>query len=153
MSRITGSIRQGAAGKGGFGGGDDIKRGESPFQHGVKFTISDWDVVKLEIDGKVASDARELPVFITSVGDLFLNMVTRAKVDKEGKILTPNGTFNQFVKECITKHTTNAEILNAIVQGCKDKEIIVRRTPFVAESRLGTSYASALVELDFFEQK
>ena len=128
-----------------------IKRGNSPFQHNVQFTVSKFSYEKAEVDGKVDKDAYLNPVLVTSVGSLFLSTVLRSRVKDDGSILTPDGTFNKFCREQISKHSTNGEILQAIVDGCKDKKIVVTRTPFATISKDGRRIPSFLVELNFAE--
>ena len=128
-----------------------IKQGNSPFQHNVQFTISKFSYEKAEVDGKVDKDAYLNPVLVTSVGSLFLSTVLRSRVKDDGSVLTPDGTFNKFCREQISKYSTNGEILQAIVDGCKDKKIVVTRTPFATISKDGRRIPSFLVELNFAE--
>ena len=128
-----------------------IKQGNSPFQHNVVFTVSGFSYEKAEMDGKVAQDAYFNTVLKTSVGSLFLSAITRSKVNFEGTVLTPDGTFNRFVREQIATHQTNGEILQAIVDGCKDKKINTRRTPYSAMSKDGRRIPAFLCEFDFVE--
>ena len=81
-----------------------IKRGNSPFQHNVQFTISGFSYEKAEMDGKVSKDAYLNPVLTTSVGSLFLSTVLRSRVKADGTVITPNGTFNKFCREQIAAH-------------------------------------------------
>ncbi len=129
-----------------------IKRVRSPFQDGVVFTISGYSYKKaiFEIDGK-AVEGHLNPVLTTSVGDLFLSMVTRSRVKSDCTIITPDGTFNKFVREQIAKHNTNGEIMQAIVDGCKDRKIVVSLVPYSKLTKNGTQIATALVELNFVE--
>lgn len=128
-----------------------IKQGNSPFQHNVVFTVSGFSYEKAEMDGKVAQDAYLNPVLKTSVGSLFVSTILRSRVDFDGKVLTPDGTFNRFVREQIATHKTNGEILQAIVDGCKDKKINTRRTPYSAMSKDGRRIPAFLCEFDFVE--
>ena len=128
-----------------------IKQGNSPFQHNVQFTISNFSYEKAEVDGKVDKDAYLNPVLITSVGSLFLSTVLRSRVKDDGSVLTADGTFNKFCREQSSKYNTNGEILKAIVDGCKDKKIIVNRVPFATISKDGRRIPSFLVELNFAE--
>ena len=128
-----------------------IKQGNSPFQHNVQFTVSGFSYEKAEVDGKVDKDTYLNPVLITSVGSLFLSTVLRSRVKDDGSVLTPDGTFNKFCREQISKYNTNGEILKAIVDGCKDKKIVVNRIPFAAISKDGRHIPSFLVELNFVE--
>lgn len=129
-----------------------IKRGNSPFQHNVQFTISGFSYEKAEMDGKVSKDAYLNPVLTTSVGSLFLSTVLRSRVKADGTVITPDGTFNKFCREQIAAHNTNGEILQAIVDGCKDKKVVVNRVPYASLTKDGRTVASFLVELNFVEQ-
>ena len=128
-----------------------IKQGNSPFQNNVQFTISGFSYEKAEVDGKVDKDAYLNPVLVTSVGSLFLSTVLRSRVKDDGSVLTPNGTFNKFCREQISKYNTNGEILKAIVDGCEDKKIVVNRIPFAAISKDGRRIPAFLMELNFAE--
>ena len=128
-----------------------ISMGNSPFQNKVTFKVTGFTYKQAENDGKVDADAMVNPVLTTTVGDMFLSMTLKAKVDSEGKILEPNGTFNQFIKDTISKNNgkSNGEILNAIVDGCKDKEVVVSRQPYSAISKDGRKYVAYMVVLNF----
>lgn len=126
-----------------------IKDGNSPFQNNVQFTISGYTYVKAKNDGVVDKDARSVPVFKTSVGNLFLNTIIRSQVKSDGSIITPNGTFNEFVKQQIAQKSTNKEIMSAVVQGCQGKQIRVTRVPYAGLTRDNRPIAKFLVQLDF----
>lgn len=130
-----------------------ISLGNSPFQHNVKFKVTDYGYRKAENDGKVDKDAYTNPVLTTTVGDLFLSMLIKARVKANGDIISPNGTFNVFVKDTITANSgkSNGEILKAIVDGCKGKELIVERVPYSAKSKDGREYAASAVNINFAE--
>lgn len=128
-----------------------ISMGNSPFQHGVTFKVTGFTYKQAQNDGKVDPNASANPVLITSVGDLFLSMALKARVTAEGGVLEPNGTFNQFVKNTISEKAgkCNGEILAAIVEGCKNKEVVVSRRPYAAMTKDGRKFAASLVVLDF----
>lgn len=128
-----------------------ISMGNSPFREGVIFMVTGFTYKQAENDGKVDADASINPVLTTTVGDMFLSMTLKARVNAEGKILEPNGTFNQFVKDIISKMAgkSNGEILTAIVNGCKDREVVVSRQPYAAITKDGRKFAASLVILDF----
>ena len=128
-----------------------ISMGNSPFQQGVIFKVTGFTYKQAQNDGKVDANASVNPVLVTTVGDMFLSMALKARVDAEGKVLEPNGTFNQFVKDTISKMAgkSNGEILTAIVDGCKDKEVVVSRQPYAAMTKDGRKFAASLVVLDF----
>lgn len=130
---------------------NSIALGHSPFQHNVKFTVSGFDYKVAQEDGKVDPKARLNPVLTTSVGDLFLSTLTRSRVDADGNVLEPKGTFNDFVRKTISENSTktNGEILTAIVDGCKDKQLIVERVPYVGLSKDGRRFATSLVKINF----
>ena len=130
---------------------NSIALGHSTFQHNVRFTVGGLDYKVAQEDGKVDPKARLNPVLTTSVGDLFLTTLTRSRVDADGHVLEPNGTFNTFVRETIVKNSTktNGEILTAIVEGCKDKQLIVERVPYVGLSKDGRRFATSLIKINF----
>lgn len=126
-----------------------IKDSNSPFQHNVQFTISGYTYVKVKNDGVVDKDARSLPVFKTSVGNLFLSTIIRSQVKSDGSVATPNGTFNEFVKRQIAEKSTNKEIMSSVVQACQGKQIRVTRVPYAGLTRDNRPIAKFLVQLDF----
>lgn len=130
---------------------NSIKRGESPFQHGITFTVSGFTYEQAEIDGKVDKNAFLNPVLTTSVGSLFLSTVLRSRVTASDEVLTPSGSFNKFVREQISSHNSNGEILQAVVDGCKGKTIQVVRKPYAAITKDGRRYGASLIELNFME--
>lgn len=128
-----------------------ISMGHSPFQQDAVFEVTGFTYKQVENDGKVDAKAFTNPVLTTSIGDMFLSMALKARVNEEGAILEPNGTFNRFIKDTISKNAgkSNGEILKAIVDGCKDKKVVVSRQPYVAISKDGSKFAASLVILDF----
>ena len=130
---------------------NSIALGHSPFQHNVRFTVDRFDYKVAQEDGKVDPKARLNPVLTTSVGDLFLTTLTRSRVDADGHVLEPDGTFNAFVRKTIAENSTktNGEILTAIVEGCKDKQLIVERVPYVGLSKDGRRFATSLIKINF----
>ena len=132
---------------------NSIALGHSPFQHNVKFTVGGFDYKVPQEDGKVDVKARLNPVLTTSVGDLFLSTLTRSRVDVDGHVLEPDGTFNAFVRKTIAENSTktNGEILTAIVKGCENKQLIVERVPYVGLSKDGRRFATSLVKVNFVD--
>ena len=132
---------------------NSIALGHSPFQHNVKFTVGGFDYKVPQEDGKVDAKARLNPVLTTSVGDLFLTTLTRSRVDADGNVLEPDGTFNAFVRKTIAENSTktNGEILTAIVKGCENKQLIVERVPYVGLSKDGRRFATSLVKINFVD--
>lgn len=132
-----------------------ISRGNSPFQHGTVFTVSGFSYEKAETydaqTKKTTVSDRVQPVLTTNLGSLFLNTLLRGKVDAEGKVLEPSGTFNAFARETIASMPgkSNGEILSAIVAGCQGKSLLVERVPYSAKSRDGRTYAASLVNIHF----
>lgn len=128
-----------------------ISMGNSPFRNEATFKVTGFTYKQAQNDGKVDANASVNPVLTTTIGDMFLSMALKARVDAEGKVLEPNGTFNQFIKDTISGMLgkSNGEILTAIVDGCKDKEIFVTRQPYAAITKDGRTFATSLVILDF----
>lgn len=150
MARLTGFVGP-QPGDPNFDNMSTIKQAYSPFQDKVVFRVTGYSFRKAEIDGKVDKDAFLNPVLETTIGDLFLSTILRGRITADGTVLIPSGTFNLFVKEQIAAHRTNGEILKAIVDGCENKDLIVRRTPYAGVTKDGRQYAAALVEIDFKE--
>lgn len=128
-----------------------ISMGNSPFQQNAIFKVTGFTYKQAENDGKVDANAFANPVLTTTIGDMFLSMALKARVNAEGSVLEPNGTFNRFIKDTISANTgkSNGEILKAIVDGCKDKEVKVSRQPYAAITKDGRRFAASLVILDF----
>lgn len=128
-----------------------ISMGNSPFKQNAIFKVTGFTYKQVENDGKVDANAFANPVLTTTIGDMFLSMALKARVNAEGSVLEPNGTFNSFIKDTISANTgkSNGEILKAIVDGCKDKEVKVSRQPYAAITKDGRKFAASLVILDF----
>lgn len=124
----------------------------SRFLNGVKFTITGHTYKHPEIDGKVRTDISS-PVLISSIGDVFLSMLTRKHVSVSGEILSPDGTFNKKVEEILTTNLakSDGEILTAIEKSCKGKTLIVRRKAFVGKTSDGRDFPASMVNIDFAE--
>lgn len=128
-----------------------LARSTSPFQQDVVFTVTGFSYEKPEIDGKVATDAKPQPVLTTSIGSLFVKPLNRNAVKADGTVLEHAGTFNKFVRDTISANATknNGEILQLIVDGCKDKPLIVERIPYSARAKDGRDYATSMVDIHF----
>ena len=128
-----------------------LSRGTSPYQQGVTFTVTGYSYEKAEIDGKVAADARPQPVLVTSLGSLFVKPLNRNAVKADGSVLEHKGTFNAFVRDTIASNPTknDGELLQLIVDGCKDKTLLVERVPYSAKSKDGRTYATSMVDIHF----
>lgn len=149
MSQLTGFVP--ADNTANAAGAFTISRGTSPFQQGVVFNVTGFGFVQAEIDGKVAKDARTIPVLKTTIGDLFLSMVTRQKLDADNNILKPSGTANKKIAEIIRENLNknDGEILTAIVNELNNCPIVVSRKPYAALSKDGRRFAAELIELNF----
>lgn len=126
-------------------------RSVSPFQPNVQFRITGFTFKVAEIDGKVPTDARPQPVFTTTIGaDLFVRALTRPVPTTDGP-LEHKGTFNLYVRDTIATHKdkSDGELLQLMVDECKDRDLIVERIPYNARSRDGREYATSLVEIYF----
>lgn len=126
-----------------------ISQGNSPFVNGVTFEVNGFGYKEAKTnDGKTTSPS---PILETTIGDLFLTMIMRSKVNSDGEILEPDGTFNKFVKDTIAKNSNknNGEILSAIVDECKNKKIKVNREYYSAKSSWGGIVAASIVKLNF----
>lgn len=128
-----------------------LTRSVSPFQPGVGFRITGFTYKLAEIDGKVGKDARPQPVFTTNINaDLFVRALTRAVATTDGP-LEHKGTFNLYVRDTIVRHKdkSDGELLQLMVDECKDRDLIVERVPYTARSKDGREYAASLVDIYF----
>jgi hypothetical protein len=129
---------------------NSIAQGQSPFQHNVKFTVNDFGYrFAKKDDGTTSKNAS--PVLVTSIGDLFISTLTRPRINSKGKIMPFTGTFNVDITKTIAKmhDKNNGEILQAIVDLCKGKTLIVNRTPYVALTKDNRQYATSLVNVNY----
>lgn len=124
----------------------------SRFLNGVQFTITGHTYKHPEIDGKVRTDISS-PVLISSIGDVFLSMLTRKHVSAGGEILSPDGTFNKIVEEILSTNLSKSdgEILGEIEKACKGKTLVVRREAFVRKTSDGRDFPASMVNIDFAE--
>lgn len=124
----------------------------SRFLDKVKFSITGHTYKHPEIDGKVRTDISS-PVLASTIGDVFLSMLTRKHVSASGEILSPNGTFNKKVEEILstTLSKSDGEILGEIEKACKGKTLVVRREAFVRKISDGRDFPASMVNIDFAE--
>lgn len=129
----------------GFG----ISNGSSPFYQGAKLKVTGHDYSHPVINGKKSPN--KSPVFVTSIGDMFLSMSTKGHVSFDGNVLYPNGSFNQFVVKTIreNKGKTDADIWKALEDGSKDKEIQITRKGYIGLSSDKRALPSELIIADF----
>lgn len=130
---------------------NSIRQSQSPFQDGVTFKLVRFAYQRLTINGKTDENSRAFPGFETSIGFCYLSMCTKEKIDANGKVLTPDGSFNDIVREAIAnpKNKIDADIFAEILKAVGDKEIKVSRVPYAVHGR-ATSVAY-LVVLDVVE--
>lgn len=152
MARLTGFSELSGNALKNAKNGFNISLGNSPFQDNVVFTITGFTFTVPMEDGKEKKDARALPVLTTTIGNLYLSLLTKRKVTNEGAILTPDGTLNQVVRDILSKsnNKTDGEILQSIVDNprIKGKNIKTKRTSYIMKTRLGAELPSDLIEFD-----
>lgn len=129
-----------------------LTRGNSPFKDGIEFTITGYNYVQPEENGRVDAKARTLPVFVTSVGNLFLSMITKKKVLSDGSFREPDGTFNKDFAKKLSELSgkTDGDILTEMVNAFKDKTIVVDRQ-LVSVKRDGREVVSTIINLNYKE--
>lgn len=147
---LTGFVPVNESDKQKAAGGFSLSSRNSPFIDKVEFKVEDYLFVRKEEDGVVDPKSRPIAVLKTSVGNLFLSMLTRRKVDSKGAIKEPNGSFNVVVRKCISDNSgkSDGEILTELVKLCKGKKLVVKRTAFVTTGKYG-DYATDLIEINF----
>lgn len=130
---------------------NSIKMANSPFMHGVRFFITGAKFANITVDGKKSD--KLYPVFTTSIKDTLLHLSTlmKSRMAADGRVLTPSGTLNNFVRECIKACDTNGQILATAVKGAQGRELIVRKTPYIGFTSDGRQYAAFLTEIDFMD--
>lgn len=129
-----------------------LARSQSPFQHGVTFKITGYDFVKpVYNDTKASAEASFIPVLTTTIGNLFIKMLLRKGVDKDGNIVNHDGAFNQKIAEILSANTdkNDGEILQLILKDYKNQKLAVSRKDFVAVGKDGRSYPTSLVDINF----
>lgn len=150
MGKLTGFTQLKGQDKDNASKGHNISLGVNPFSDGATFEVTGFGFTVPEEDNKPKEGARTLPVLETSLGNLYLSLLTRRKVTSDGRILTPNGTLNVAVKEIVAANAgkTDGEILSAICEDprVKGRKIKVQRTEFLAKSRVGVEYPTDLLE-------
>lgn len=136
---------------------NSLSQGTSPFVQNATFTVTGFDYRKPEIDGKVPANALPQPVFVCRMGendvDLFVKPLTRGVACADGTVLDHKGGLNLWVRDQLValRGKNDGEILQALVDGLKDKTLIVDRVPYTAQSKDGRTYAASLVDIHFKE--
>ena len=127
------------------GAGSELFTGVSPWQDQVKFRVTGSAYRARE--GHENEDS--LPVLTTTIGDLFLSTLLRARVDEKGKRLVPNGSLNRKLVEIAGTGTkTKKEVLDALVVACEGHDILVRRVDYVGARGDGSRYPASYLEFD-----
>lgn len=127
---------------------EQIYRGVSPFQDGKTFTITGWHFNTDTVNGTELNNYRL--VLDTSLGDLSVNTLFRAKVGKDSKVYYPEGTYIQAVKNALKPGMTNKQVGDTLVKLAKGKKICIVRRAIIVDSEYSKSGAvSALIDLYF----
>ena len=132
-----------------------LARANSPFQHGVVFNITGYDFVKpIYNDTKATAEASFIPVLTTTVGNLFIKMLSRKGVNKDGEIVTHDGAFNAEIAEILSANAdkNDGETLTLIVNKYKNKKLVVNRKDYVAINKNGQPYPTSLVDINFVDE-
>lgn len=147
---LTGFVRVNDDVKNTAAAGFSISNGNSPFIDEAEFEVTEYTFVQKEENGVVDPKSKATPVLITTIGNLFLRMLTRRKIAADGSIKEPNGTFNIAVRECIAHNSgkSDGEILTAIIKLCKGKKLAVKRTAFATSGQYGP-FVTDLIEINF----
>lgn len=137
------------------------KGGKSPFVAGLKFHIVGYDFAESD-DIKDENGKKKLfPVFLTDLPEkngqkqfLWPKTITDevAVFDPKEESVTlvePNGTFNQWYQSLVDASTENdGAFLDKVVNALKDKEITVRRIPYMRYCVDGKRRPQTYIELD-----
>lgn len=122
------------------------------FQDGIVFQITGFRYNILKFSDNTSS--KPFPVFTTNLsGDTCLAIIPlmRNRVNADGEIVEPDGTFNLEVKNIIldNKGLSNDKLLPLLVDKLKNRDLIVRNKRFSAKSKDGITYATAMINIDF----
>lgn len=122
------------------------------FQDGIVFQITGFRYNILKFSDNTSS--KPFPVFTTNLsGDTCLAIIPlmRNRVNADGEVVEPDGTFNLEVKNLIlsNKGLSNDKILPLLVDKLKNRDLIVRNKRFSAKSKDGVVYATAMINIDF----
>lgn len=122
------------------------------FQDGIVFQITGFRYNILKFSDNTSS--KPFPVFTTNLsGDTCLAIIPlmRNRVNADGEVVEPDGTFNLEVKNLIldNKGLSNDKLLPLLVDKLKNRDLIVRNKRFSAKSKDGVVYATAMINIDF----
>ena len=122
-------------------------KGQSPFLHGQVFNITSAEPIVVK---NTKEEEFPMMVFGTSVGNLFPSMLTRQKVDKNGNILTPKGSFVDLWVKTLKENPekNDKQLLELIIVLVSGKSLKVSRRPYVAARADGSVYAASIVDID-----
>lgn len=135
-----------------------LSSGESPFQNGVAFAVTSYSFVVSESydfgTNKKSRGTRPLPVLVTDkLGNLFVKML-RDRYDIDGNLVEADGDLNKEFKRLKSKASNDGEILQGLVDFCKDKTLVVRRSkPFHFLNYNGQERIASIVNIDVKEGK
>lgn len=122
--------------------------GTSPFIQGTLVKINGYETVQVSIDGAIPSDAPYRLIFKTNVGDLALTMLFRSRVDANGNIVKPKGTFNDYLAKTISENPniTVEDLAKRII--LEHSNIKVTRSEYVGLTKDGRQYPASIVGFD-----
>lgn len=122
--------------------------GTSPFIDGANITITGYELVNVAIDGTIPENSPFRLVFRSTVGDIALTMLFKNKVDANGNIVKPQGSFNEFVAGLIKANPaiTLKELAEKVVT--THPRIVVKRGEYPAKTKDGRDYVAATVGFD-----
>ena len=122
--------------------------GTSPFIDGAQITITGYELVNVAIDGTIPENSPFRLVFRSTVGDIALTMLFKNKVDANGNIVKPTGSFNEFVAGLIKANPaiTLKELADKVLT--THPRIVVKRDEYPAKTKDGRDYVAATVGFD-----
>lgn len=139
--------------------GNRLTGSKSPFTNNVTFTVTGHTFVQAyngttpQVNG--ANQEIIVPVLTTTIGNLFVSMLQKPKIDYKDNLVKPEGTFVDLVNKIIAENAdkTDDQILTAIVEQAKDKQIQATWNNIIVLDRWQRRQPSHVVNFNFVEKQ
>lgn len=122
-----------------------LTQSSSPFIKDAVINLTGYYIAQTSFNGKIDNDSPFKLVFTTSVGDISFSMLLRNKIDVDGNDITPDGTFNDWVRQYIIDNPN--ETIENFAKTALEKAtngLRVTRKVYTANGRFG-NYRTSIV--------